>query len=524
MTMRRQKRYTAFLLGLSSGLPVVFLTGTLSAWIAERGVSMATIGILSWITLAYSFKLLWSPLVTRHFRRWIVVCQLGMAGAFGILGAIDPLHSLGRFAAIAFLASLFSATQDIAIDGWRIVAADQDIPVELITTTYQIGSRVATIIAGAAALSIAGYWGWQWVPQLLALVLVGIAALMLFATNVEAPVVSGPSQSATDGLAQRAVSVTLVLVGQVSAIVILGHFMATTLRNGAQVDADINAFIMSGGLIILLAIGLLPILASLLDLRSTKNSSEQPGADQSVRATRLKVLVDHAYRALVAPFGDLVGRFGLRLPVIMLFAATYTLSWLSWAGFTLPLYLTKLGYSKNEVAIAARLVGSGITMLGLLAGGLALLRLRRVHALLLGVLLPILSNFAYADLSSGAHYLGGFSAEAGLSGLTTYLAGNPHLAPLYCALTIKNFASGCASGIFVGHLSTLVSREFAAVQCAIFSSLSFATGTLGAAVAGDLIDHWGFAAMTQDASLIAILAALVVLLDALVARPRRLLT
>ena len=71
--------------GFSSGLPFALLIGTLNAWLGEAKINLATIGVLSWIGLSYSFKFLWSPLVDRlklpllerlgRRKSWIVLCQ-----------------------------------------------------------------------------------------------------------------------------------------------------------------------------------------------------------------------------------------------------------------------------------------------------------------------------------------------------------------------------------------------------------------------------------------------------------------
>ena len=51
--------------GFAAGLPYTLLIGTLNAWLGEWEIDLATIGVLSWIGLAYAFKFLWSPLVDR---------------------------------------------------------------------------------------------------------------------------------------------------------------------------------------------------------------------------------------------------------------------------------------------------------------------------------------------------------------------------------------------------------------------------------------------------------------------------
>ena len=165
---RQAKSDAATMLGLgfSSGLPFALLVGTLNAWLGEVGINLATIGVLSWIGLSYSFKFLWSPLVDRlplpgldrlgRRKSWILLCQTVIVLAFAGLAATSPAQAIGTFALFAFLAALASATQDIAIDAWRIDQADEDNPIELLSALTQFGYRTASIVGGAVALVLAG--------------------------------------------------------------------------------------------------------------------------------------------------------------------------------------------------------------------------------------------------------------------------------------------------------------------------------------------------------------------------------
>src|SRR6476659_9149217 len=137
-----RKAATMLAFGCSSGLPFALLIGTLNAWLGDAKVNLATIGVLSWIGLAYAFKFLWSPLVDRvtlpllgrlgRRTSWIVLCQVGLIASFVGLGATDPATSIGWFAIFAVIGAFSSATQDIAVDAWRIDVADQKTPVELL--------------------------------------------------------------------------------------------------------------------------------------------------------------------------------------------------------------------------------------------------------------------------------------------------------------------------------------------------------------------------------------------------------
>ena len=157
-----RKSATMLAFGFSSGLPFALLVGTLTAWLGEVGVKLATIGIFSWIGLAYSFKFLWSPVVDRvripglerigRRKSWIALCQAIIAACLALLAMTNPAASIGNFVLAAFAAALASASHDIAIDGWRIDQADEEAPIELLSALTQFGYRTASIVGGALAL------------------------------------------------------------------------------------------------------------------------------------------------------------------------------------------------------------------------------------------------------------------------------------------------------------------------------------------------------------------------------------
>lgn len=158
-------------LGFSAGLPFLLVFSTLSAWLALEDVSRTTIGLFSWVGITYSIKIFWAPVVdrlplpilTRVFgrrRSWMLLAQLGIgAGLFG-LAISDPHASLEQVALLALLVAFSSATQDIAVDAWRIEAAP--LPLQgAMAAAYQLGYRVALIVAGAGALILADVGGWS---------------------------------------------------------------------------------------------------------------------------------------------------------------------------------------------------------------------------------------------------------------------------------------------------------------------------------------------------------------------------
>ena len=152
-------------LGFAAGLPLLLVLGTLSFRLREAGIDRSTIGYFSWVGLAYGFKWVWAPLVDRvplpgltrwlgRRRAWLLLAQAGvMAGLIG-LAAADPRVSLGPMVGWALAVAFASATQDIALDAFRIESAPPDEQPAL-AATYQTGYRMAMIWAGAGVLWLA---------------------------------------------------------------------------------------------------------------------------------------------------------------------------------------------------------------------------------------------------------------------------------------------------------------------------------------------------------------------------------
>ncbi len=152
-------------LGFSAGLPLLLVLGTLSFRLREAGIDRSTIGFLSWVGLVYGFKWVWAPLVDRlslplitkllgRRRSWLMFAQcLVIVGLIG-MGWCDPQLNLEPVVWCALLVAFGSATQDIALDAYRIESADTQHQAAL-AATYQTGYRLAMIWAGAGVLWVA---------------------------------------------------------------------------------------------------------------------------------------------------------------------------------------------------------------------------------------------------------------------------------------------------------------------------------------------------------------------------------
>ena len=152
-------------LGFSAGLPLLLVLGTLSFWLREAGIDRTTIGYLSWVGLAYAFKWAWAPLVDRlpiplltrllgRRRSWLLCSQLAIMAGLVAMSFNDPQLALQPVVWGALAVAFGSATQDIALDAYRIESADTDRQAAL-AAAYQTGYRLAMIWAGAGVLWIA---------------------------------------------------------------------------------------------------------------------------------------------------------------------------------------------------------------------------------------------------------------------------------------------------------------------------------------------------------------------------------
>ena len=183
-------------LGFAAGLPYLLVFSTLSTWLRDEGVSRTAIGFLSWVGILYSIKVIWAPLLDRvrvpgltawlgRRRSWMLVAQLLLM--LGLLGMAlcDPRTQLLALALCALLVAFASATQDIALDAYRIEIVDTDWQGAM-AASYTLGYRVALLVAGAGALYIAEWWSWSVAYVAMALgILAGVVTVLLVAEPAE---------------------------------------------------------------------------------------------------------------------------------------------------------------------------------------------------------------------------------------------------------------------------------------------------------------------------------------------------
>jgi len=153
----------AFVMGFSSGLPLLLTLGVLQAWMKEKNVDLTWIGLITLVQLPYTWKFVWAPVLDRFSlpllgrrRGWLLIAQVLLILSIAALGYSDPVENVGLMVTAAILVAFFSATQDIVIDAYRREdLADEELG--LGSSMYIYGYRLGMLLAGGGGLIMADH-------------------------------------------------------------------------------------------------------------------------------------------------------------------------------------------------------------------------------------------------------------------------------------------------------------------------------------------------------------------------------
>jgi MFS transporter, PAT family, beta-lactamase induction signal transducer AmpG len=418
-------------LGFSAGLPFFLVFQTLSAWLRKEHIDRATIGMLAWVGLMYSFKWLWAPLVDRLMlpllgkwlgrrRSWILLAQIGIALGLLTISLGDPARSVSFIAVFAVLTAFFAATQDIAIDAWRIESAAVDKQGAM-AAAYQGGFRIALVVGQAGVFIIAQEFGWHAGYRTM-------AALM------------------------AASMITTLLVREPP-----GNFDRGALLREERVIAWVTS------------------------------RSHWPKWLQDAGAWIVG--------ALVGPIADFFGRYGLGLGLlIFVFIGSYRLTDFTMGTMTNPFYID-LGFTLIEIAGVIKIFGLLSSLLGVFIGGLVVARFGRIGALLLGSVLIIISNLNYSLFGTHGCHIPLDCAQSGLFDfMQSYFGerGTATRAGVAAIVSFDNIALGVHGTALIAFLSSLTSARYTATQYAVLSSLYALPGKLLMGTSGFMVNALGY--------------------------------
>ena len=525
------------LMGFAAGLPTMLVFSTLSVWLREAGVSRETIGDASWIGLAYAFKWVWSPMLDQwrlpvigslgRRRSWLVLSQV-LVG-IGLLGMAlcNPQYDLSAMIALAVMVAFASATQDIAVDAYRLEIAEDSHQAAL-AACYMTGYRIASLLASAGALFLAEILGssvlnysqsaWATTYMLFALlVLPGLLTSLL----IREPPLAAPMGLADSrfGFNHQLLSVTLVLVMLVSIPAMINAIIDFAWPRALLYALFIIGCISPWGRRIYEPIkDLLEKVRQPMDLHQTAcNADEVPRFDFAHQAVSVIVLIvlciavtggcksffggywprglmylliaalclSSSGRKLMGPMltpvSEFIQRYRWQALMLLGLISTYRLSD-TVMGVMAGVFYIDVGYSKETIATVSKVFGVVMTLLGAAAGGVLTARISILPILFLGGLASALTNLLFALIAT--------------TGANTML--------LVIAICCDNFSAGLASSAFIAYLSSLTNLRFSATQYALLSSLMLLLPRLLGGYSGSMVEHVGYVSFFMITSLLGI--------------------
>ncbi|MFZ6047849.1 AmpG family muropeptide MFS transporter [Pseudomonas sp. CR3202] len=510
------------LLGFAAGLPYMLVFSTLSVWLREAGVSRETIGFASLIGLAYAFKWIWSPLLDQwrlpllgrlgRRRSWLVLSQALVALGLVGMALCDPQIHLTWLIALAVVVAFASATQDIAIDAYRLEIAEDSRQAAL-AASYMTGYRISALLATAGALYFAEWFGstaklyeyGAWAGTYLLFALLMLPGLITSLWMREPPV-DLPTQSNTSRFKLKhqlsSVLILLVMLISLPAMItgLLDHawpraalyaiFLITCLSPwGMRQVLPVRELLSQQRRQLLVAargkvipnfdfvhqavsiIVLIVILVTIAAAVKAFSTGAWPRATLFLLITL--ACFSAAGRLLMAPvltpISEFVQRYRWQALLLLGLIATYRMSD-TVMGVMANVFYIDQGFTKEQIASVSKLFGLVMTLLGAAAGGVLIVRFGILPILFIGGVTSAATNLMFVALSDMG----------------------PHLNMLILTISCDNFSAGLATSAFVAYLSSLTNLKFSATQYALLSSIMLLLPRLIGGYSGVMVESLGY--------------------------------
>ncbi|MCX2983227.1 MFS transporter [Halieaceae bacterium IMCC14734] len=233
--------------GLASGMPLYVLIQLIPAWLRDSGISLVDIGLLSLVTIPYTWKFAWAPLLDRYVppflgrrRGWMLVTQVLLLLSIGCMGWAQPQVSFTTVSVVAFLIALFSASQDVVLDGYRReILLDSELG--LGNSIHVQAYRISSLVPGSLALILADHLPWStvfWITGGFMLVGIGLS-LAVSEPESELPEASGLKEAVVapfrEYIGRRGWNGVFLVIGFM-CLYKLGDSMATALSTPFYMD------------------------------------------------------------------------------------------------------------------------------------------------------------------------------------------------------------------------------------------------------------------------------------------------
>ena len=506
---------TLLVLGFAAGLPAILVFSTLSVWLREAGVSRETIGFASWISLAYAFKWVWSPMLDQwrlpwigalgRRRSWLVLSQAVIAVGLIGMALCNPQQNLTMLIALAVAVAFASATQDIAIDAYRLEIAEDKLQATL-AASYMTGYRIAMLLASAGALFLAEWLGSTnleysqsaWATTYIAfalLILPGlVTSLLIPEPQGAAPLSNEPSMFSFN---HQLAGVGLLLVLLISVPAMINALIAQAWPRAILYLLFIVGSLSPWGRALLVPVRQMlsqagqrqrparfdfvhqavSVIVLIILMVSTTGMFQSYWGGYWPRGTMYLLIcwgcLSGPGRILMGPvltpITDFILRYRWQALLLLGLIATYRMSD-TVMGVMANVFSIDQGFSKDQIASVSKLFGLIMTLLGAAFGGLLIVRFS---------ILPIL-------------FVGGVASAATNLMFMLLVEMGANLNMLIVTISCDNFSGGLASTAFVAYLSSLTNLKFSATQYALLSSLMLLLPRLLGGYSGVMVEQLGY--------------------------------
>ncbi|AVO54201.1 AmpG family muropeptide MFS transporter [Ectopseudomonas mendocina] len=536
------------LLGFAAGLPYMLVFSTLSVWLREAGVARETIGFASLIGLAYAFKWVWAPMLDQwrlpllgklgRRRSWLVLSQCLIA--IGLLGMAnyDPQTQLSSLIGLAVLVAFASATQDIAVDAYRLEIAEDNRQAAL-AAAYMAGYRVAALLATAGALYLAEGFGstakeyqfsaWTGTYLVFALLMLPGLITTLWMREPTAPVQTRAAPP-KHGFLLQSLALLAVITLVISVPTMFIQFYQSDLMLMLQGDLtphdllyNDRAFLRAMLYTTLTCIsvsglawgGLAPVL---------KTATERYGFFHQLLSVLLLIILLISVPAMFTQFYDsdlhLVWQGQLSLQDLLYYDRAFlrallysvltalSISSLFWGGMApvlTPVNDFIVRYRWQALLLLALIATYRLsdTVMGVMANvfyidqGFTKEQIASVSKLF-GLVMTLLGagvgGLLIVRFGIMPILLIGAAASAATNLLFMLLVNmGPHLPMLTLTISADNFSAGLATSAFVAYLSSLTNLKFSATQYALLSSIMLLLPRLIGGYSGVMVEKLGYA-------------------------------
>ena len=450
----RSKLFWVGVLYFSEGFPLGIFYEIFPVWFRQQGVDLRSIGVISLLGLAWTLKFLWAPAIDyfRHHRLWMAGVDILMGVAMLALAAAAGLPSWIWLAIGVF--TVLSATNDIAIDGYTIEMLDRN---ELgLANGVRIGLYRVGMLAAGGILILSDYLTWQGAFVCAALVFVLCAAMCLAAPRERLLPLRGGQTLVQElrGIVLNPRALAVILLFALGCLWLVDNATRWSSRQP-------NFWTIAWGMAL-----------TLFFVITLAQRVARPRAGDTAQAD---LVAGPAFGALI----ELLKRPGI-MPVLI-FVLIFKLADAS-MGFMVKPFWVDSGFTATEIGLVSVNLGLGLSIAGGIAGGWYTDRAGIFRALWVLGLAQALSNLGYAFAAS--------LIPAAATGSSLLIE---HRVLLYSASALESFTGGLGTAAFLAFLMAIVSKERAATEYALLSSVFALSRSFAGWASGFGAEEMGYA-------------------------------